>query len=79
MESNRYFVMSEVDKIWTVNVYDDCAQAVHDFIRTGGLITPDIIFAEEAEVSLRVNNRTMEYQKKGGTDEDKPEDTAVKS
>ena len=73
MESNRYFILQVAEGVWIVNTYTDSAQAAYDFIRMGGLVTPDIIFAQECEVSLRLNNQTLNY-KKGGKDEEDSKD-----
>lgn len=64
MESNRYFILQVADGIWTVNVYEQAEQAAYDYIRMGGLLTPDTILAQESEVSLRLDNKTLEYSRK---------------
>ena len=73
MESNRYFILQAADGVWIVNTYTDPTQAAYDFIRMGGLVTPDIIFAQECEVSLRLNNQKLSYEK-GGKDEGNSKD-----
>jgi len=70
MESNRYFILQRTEGVWIAITYTDSAQAAHDFIRMGGLVTPDIIFAQECEVSLRLNNQTLNYEKGGKDGED---------
>jgi len=45
-------------------VYEQAEQAAYDYIRMGGLLTPDTILAQESEVSLRLDNKTLEYSRK---------------
>lgn len=65
MES-RYFVIKPVmndslQNSWIVQSYLNPAQAAHDFIRMGGLVDKNIIFAQEQPVSIRINNATVEF------------------
>ena len=69
MESNRYLIVHkdpiEKDKKnggeWRVEIYLNPAQAVHDFVRMGGLVDKNIIFTQEQPVSIRIANATINF------------------
>jgi hypothetical protein len=81
--SERYFVISKTTvpgEKWMVQEYLNPAQAVHDFVRMGGLVDKSIIFGMEQPVSIRINNATVSFeQPKEDTLETKPEDKATES
>jgi hypothetical protein len=76
--SERYFVISKTTvpgEKWMVQEYLNPAQAVHDFVRMGGLVDKSIIFGMEQPVSIRINNATVSFDPvKDDTKEELPLD-----